>query len=210
MIEIKDVTKRFQDKTVLDSVNATFEPGAIHGVIGRNGSGKTILLKCICGFARYDSGTIALDSQVIGKDIEMPRSLGCIIETPGFIPHLSGYKNLLYLASLRAAADTKAIEDAMETVGLDPFDRKRVGKYSLGMRQRLAIAQAVMEDPALLVLDEPLSGIDKAGTQSLRRFLRGLCRDDRTVIMASHNSEDIDRLCDTVHEIDDGHLRPVR
>ncbi|MGJ4849061.1 ABC transporter ATP-binding protein [Bacillota bacterium Meth-B3] len=210
MICVTNVFKYYGRMTVLDDVSATFDRGKIHGLIGRNGSGKTVLMKCITGLIRVTSGTISVDGQVVRKDIETLPSLGAIIETPGFLPYCSGYKNLALLAQLNKKADRNAVHAAIKTVGLDPHNRKWVSKYSMGMRQRLGIAQAIMEDPDLLILDEPMNGLDNAGVQDMRKLFLELKARGKTILLASHNREDIEALCDTVCEMDAGKLTRVR
>lgn len=151
IIEIRNVVKRFGDGVALNNVTVTFEEGKIHGLIGRNGSGKTVLLKCICGYIYPDEGVVTVNGKVIGKDIDMAQNVGVIIESPGFLPNYSGFKNLLFLAKIRNSISKDDICKAMEDVGLDSRSRKHVGNYSMGMRQRLGIAQALMEDPSLLI-----------------------------------------------------------
>lgn len=209
-IEVKNLNKSFGEEHVLKDVTHSFEKGKIHGIVGNNGSGKTVLMKCICGFLRPDSGTVMVNNRQVGKDTDFPQDLGIIIETPGFLPHLSGFQNLKLLATLQKKANSHTIRDAIAQVGLDPDMKKPVGKYSLGMRQRLGLAQALMEDPGLLILDEPLNGLDKYAAQQIREVIKGLRRDGKTVILASHNQFDIDELCDTVCEMDAGILTVVR
>ena len=183
-----------------------FEKGKIHGLVGRNGSGKTVLMKCICGLMPLTSGTITVDGKVIGKDTDIPDSLGMIIEAPGFLPNYSAFKNLKFLASIRNTIDDEQIKQAITTVGLDPESKKHVGKFSLGMRQRLGLAQAFMENPDLLVLDEPMNGLDNKGVEDIRKILLDLKENGKTIIIASHSKDDIDVLCDTVHMMDSGIL----
>ena len=210
IIEILDVEKSFGDEQVLKHVSHDFEKGKIHGIVGNNGSGKTVLMKCICGFLRPDSGRILVNHEEVGKKRDFPDDLGIIIETPGFLPHLSGFQNLKILASLRKIANDHTIRDTIQLVGLDPDMKKPVGKYSLGMRQRLGLAQALMEDPGLLILDEPLNGLDKNGVLHIRSLIKDLRTQGKTVILANHNQMDIDELCDTVCEMDGGILTVVR
>ena len=210
IIEILNVEKSFGDEQVLKHVSHDFEKGKIHGIVGNNGSGKTVLMKCICGFLRPDSGRILVNHEEVGKKRDFPDDLGIIIETPGFLPHLSGFQNLKILASLRKIANDHTIRDTIRLVGLDPDMKKPVGKYSLGMRQRLGLAQALMEDPGLLILDEPLNGLDKNGVLHIRSLIKDLRTQGKTVILASHNQMDIDELCDTVCEMDGGILTVVR
>ena len=205
-IEVQNVVKRFRDQVVLKNVSISFEKGKIHGIVGRNGSGKTVLFKCICGLMHPEEGVILVNGKRVGRDVDMPEDIGAIIEAPGFLPNYSGYKNLRFLANIRRKIGKEEILNVLKTVGLDPESRKHVGKYSLGMRQRLGIAQAIMEDPEILILDEPMNGLDNAGVQDIRTLLLELKAQGKTILLASHNHEDIAALCDTVHEMDGGVL----
>ena len=203
-IEVHDLVKVFGQDTVLKGINRNFEAGKIHGVVGNNGSGKTVMFKCICGFLQPTSGKVFVNGKQIGKDVDFPEDIGLIIETPGFLPQLSGLKNLEILASLKRKINLKQIADTIRRVGLDPMSSKPVGKYSLGMRQRLGIAQAIMEEPSLMILDEPMNGLDKHGVAEMRDLFKSLATDGRTILLASHNIVDIEALCDTVCEMDAG------
>lgn len=205
-IEVQNVVKRFRDQVVLKNVSISFEKGQIHGIVGRNGSGKTVLFKCICGLMHPEEGVIFVNGKRVGRDVDMPEDIGAIIEAPGFLPNYSGYKNLRFLANIRRKIGKEEILNVLKMVGLDPESRKHVGKYSLGMRQRLGIAQAIMEDPEILILDEPMNGLDNAGVQDIRALLLELKAQGKTILLASHNHEDIAALCDTVHEMDGGVL----
>jgi ABC-2 type transport system ATP-binding protein len=209
MIKIENVTKTFKENTVLNNVSINFEKGKIHGLIGRNGSGKTVLMKCICGFIPVTSGSITVRNKVISKK-NTPENIGLIIETPGFLPNYSGYRNLKFLADISGKANKNAIIRSIESVGLDPHSKKHVGKYSLGMRQRLGLAQAIMEDPDLLILDEPMNGLDKDGVKDMRDYLLKLKEQGKTMLIASHSAEDIEILCDTVCEMDKGVLTKLK
>ena len=209
-ISVQNVSKDFGQERVLKSVSRDFEKGKIHGIVGNNGSGKTVLMKCICGFLIPTEGTVTVNGKHVGRDVDFPPGLGLIIETPGFLPNLSGAKNLEILASLNKKIGLAEIADSIRRVGLDPLMKKPVGKYSLGMRQRLGIAQAIMEDPALLILDEPLNGLDKHGVREMRDLIKGLKADGKTILLASHNQGDIDELCDTVCEMDAGVMTIIR
>ena len=206
IVKVEDVSLKVKKHTILNHINVEFEKGKIHGLVGRNGSGKTMLMKCICGFIKVTEGKIEVNQKVIRQDIDFPESLGLIIETPGFIPYYSGYRNLKILAEPNKKAGKKEIEEAMELVGLDSSLRRPVGKYSLGMRQRLGIAQAIMENPDVLILDEPFNGLDKDGVEDMRKVFLRLREEGKTIIMASHNGEDIRILCDTVHEMAKGEI----
>jgi ABC-2 type transport system ATP-binding protein len=188
----------------LDGISLTFDKNKIHGLIGRNGSGKTMLLKCICGFVIPTTGTIYVNGMQIGKDLDVPESVGIIIEAPSFLPNYDGYTNLKFLAAINNIISKEQIYAVIEKVGLDPKSKRPVGKYSLGMRQRLGIAQALMEDPDILILDEPMNGLDNQGVADIRKLLLELRNQGKTIILASHGKEDIEILCDTVHELDRG------
>lgn len=209
-ISLQHVYKSFGDEEVLHDVNYNFEEGKIHGIVGNNGSGKTVLFKCICGFLRPTKGRILVDYQQVGKDVDFPEDMGIIIETPGFLPYATGMKNLQILASLKRKITSKEITDAIRRVGLDPHMKKPVAKYSLGMRQRLGIAQAIMEDPRILILDEPFNGLDKHGVFQMRQLIKELKDQGKTILLASHNPADIEELCDSVCEMDRGRLTVVR
>lgn len=209
-ISIEDVTKSFGEEAVLHNVSHNFEEGRIHGIVGNNGSGKTVLMKCICGFLIPTSGRILVNYKQVGKDMDFPDDMGIIIETPGFLPDLTGMKNLQILASLKRMIRDDTIRATIKRVGLDPSMKKSVGKYSLGMRQRLGIAQAIMENPSILILDEPFNGLDKHGAAEMRELISDLREEGKTIILASHNQLDIDELCDTVCEMDAGILTRVR
>ena len=206
-IQVNDIVLRFKKDILLDHVSYQCEQGKIHGIVGRNGSGKTLLMKCICGFLPVTTGTIRVFGKEIGRDVDFPESLGVIIETPGFLTQYTGVKNLEILADMKRMISKADIRLILKKVGLDPDMKKPVGKYSLGMRQRLGIAQAIMEDPLFLILDEPFNGLDKHGVEEIRELLLDLKAAGKTILLASHNEEDIRILCDHVYEMDGGILR---
>lgn len=205
-IVLEGVCKSFNNDLVLRNIYRKFESGKIHGIIGNNGSGKTVLMKCMCGFLLPDCGRILVNNIEVGNDKDFPDDLGIIIETPGFLANKSGFENLLLLASLRKRISKEEVRYAMQQVGLDPTLKKSVSKYSLGMRQRLGIAQAIMENPNLLILDEPFNGLDKLAVSQMRNIIKSLRDNGKTVILSSHNQDDIDELCDTVCEMDGGEM----
>lgn len=209
-VKLEHVTKRFGDDLVLKEVNLNLKTGKVYGIVGNNGSGKTVLMKCICGFLPVTTGCVWVFGKRIGKDVDFPESLGVIIETPGFLTHLTGSRNLEILADLNRRITKADIRFVLKKVGLDPDMKKPVAKYSLGMRQRLGIAQAIMEDPGLLILDEPFNGLDKNGVGEIRRILLELKGLGKTILLASHNEEDIRILCDEVFEMDAGVLTPLK
>lgn len=206
-VQIKNVTKRFGEDLVLKEVNLSLNYGQVYGIVGNNGSGKTVLMKCICGFLPATTGTIHVFGRQIGQEKDFPESLGVIIETPGFLTQYTGMRNLEILADMNGIITKADIRLILRKVGLDPDMKKPVGKYSLGMRQRLGIAQAIMEDPRFLILDEPFNGLDKHGVEEIRALLLELKAMGKTILLASHNEEDIRILCDHVYEMDGGVLR---
>ena len=208
-ISVMNLKMNFVEEHVLKGISREFETGKIHGIVGNNGSGKTVLMKCICGFLSPTEGRVVVDGKTIGKDVDFPENIGIIIETPGFLPGLTGIKNLKILASLKRKIGDEEIRNVIRKVGLDPDLKKPVSKYSLGMRQRLGIAQAIMEDPSILILDEPFNGLDKNGVMQMRKLIKELREDGKTIILASHNQADIDELCDTVCEMDAGVMTMV-
>jgi len=209
-VVIENLYMTFGKETVLKNVNIAFECGKIHGIVGRNGSGKTVMMKCILGFLKPTKGSVTVFGRKIGLECNFAPQTGMIIEAPGFIPTESGYNNLKWLIGLRGKVNKKRLEEVMYTVGLDPKSKKPVGKYSLGMRQRLGIAQAIIEQPRLLVLDEPMNGLDNRGVEDMRKlFLRLNKENGTTILLASHNPMDINTLCDTVCEMDGGVLKKL-
>ena len=210
IIDINNIDLTIGKTNILKNITVSFDEGKIHGLIGRNGSGKTMLMKCICGFIKPTGGEITVDGKRVGKDVDFPKNMGIIIETPGFIPYYSGYKNLKLLAGLNNKISKQEIKKSMEQVGLDPDLKRHVKKYSLGMRQRLGLAQAIMENPKILILDEPFNGLDKDGGADMRKYLLELKERGKTILIASHSSEDIEILCDTVCEMDKGVLTKIK
>ena len=204
IIKVKNLNLTIKKQKILENVSLSCEEGRIYGLVGRNGSGKTMLMKCICGFIRPDEGEIDVLGKRIGKDCDFAPDTGIIIETPGFIGHYSGFKNLKLLAAIKKKIDDDRIREIMEFVGLDPAMKKSVRKYSLGMRQRLGLAQAIMEDPKVLILDEPMNGLDKEGVEDMRKYLLKLREEGKTILIASHSSEDIAVLCDKTYEMEKG------
>lgn len=206
MICVNNGTKSFKNQEVLSNINIVFESGKIYGIVGYNGSGKSVLLKCICGFLTLDSGEIEINGKKLKKDIDMIQDAGVIIEEPAFLKEYSGKRNLEFLYSIRNKLNPEVISKAMRLVGLDENSKKKVKNYSLGMKQRLAIAQAIMENPKILLLDEPMNGLDKNGVQEIRELLLDLKKQDKTIVLVSHNQEDIRVLCDELYEIENGML----
>ena len=203
IIEVSHVNKSFKNNKVLKDVTLRCESGRIYGLVGHNGSGKTVLFKTICGFLSCDEGTVSVNGKVMGKDKDMLTEAGIIIEDPGFLRNWSAYHNLEFLYTIRNRPDKSYLHSVLNTVGLDPKLKRPVGKFSLGMRQRLGIAQAIMENPDVLILDEPFNGLDKAGVAEMRQLLLSLKESGKAIMLASHNAQDIEMLCDYVHEMED-------
>lgn len=203
-IILESVSKYFKKQKVLDSTSITFEKGKIHGIIGSNGSGKTVLFKIICGLLSPSEGIVKVNGCAVGHDRDFAPDTGIIIENPNFISFQSGFQNLKDLASISKKVDEEQIKEAMQRVGLDASDRKPVSKYSMGMRQRLGIAQAIMENPSLLILDEPMNGLDKKGVSQMREIFLEYKKKGNSILMATHNPQDVEILCDHVYEMDDG------
>ena len=203
-IQLTNISKTFGKQTVLQPLTMGFEEGMIHGIIGRNGSGKTVLMKMILGILQPTTGTVIVGDKRIGKDVDFPESAGAIIETIEFIPYMSAYQNLADIAAMRGNLSKTQIKEVLEMVGLGNVGGKHVSKISMGMRQRLAIAQAVMESPKLLILDEPMNGMDEKGVEEMRRLILARKAAGTTIILSSHNIEDIRILCDQVYRIDAG------
>lgn len=207
MIQINDLNLNIKEHVILSDVNMAMFEGNIYGLVGNNGSGKTMLMKCICGFVKPTSGKVIVNDEVIGKDTDYIKDAGIIIENPGFIPYYSGIKNLMDLSGIRGKANKLKVRETMEICGLNPDRKLPVKKYSLGMQQRLGIAQAIMENQTTLILDEPMNGLDREGVEAVRELLLNMKKQGKLIILASHNREDIDILCDKVFNIEKGKVR---
>jgi ABC-2 type transport system ATP-binding protein len=206
MIVVNGISKNFRDQQVLKKVSVDFPAGEITGIVGRNGSGKTVLLKCIIGLLKPDHGEIIVQGKRIGKDVDFAENVGFIVNRPGFLKEMSGFRNLKYLASIRGRIGDTEIREALDMVGLGFVGRKPVGKYSMGMVQRLGIAQALMEKPSILIFDEPMNGLDNNAVSEIRTLFLKLRKQGKTIIITSHNHEDIDILCNGAYEMDQGVL----
>lgn len=209
-LDIKNLSKKFKDVYVLKDINLTFESGKIYGFTGRNGSGKSVLLKIICGFYTPTSGEVLLDNYNYILNNDFPKSTRCLIEKPNFLPDLTGYENLKLLASIENKIGDKEIMDTIEKLNLKEEINKKYSKYSLGTKQKLGIAQVLMEDPKLIVLDEPLNGIENETAKEVRKILNEEKKKDKIIIVASHIKEDIDTLADVVYNIDNGIVEKIK
>ncbi len=210
IIKVEKANKSFKNQQVLKDVSLSCMEGEIVGIVGHNGSGKTVLFKCICGLLYLDEGSIFIREKQMHKDMNILNEAGVIIEEPAFLGKVSGYKNLDYLYRIQNKKDKEHLYNILEKVGLDPKSKKKVRNYSMGMRQRLAIAQAIMEDQNILILDEPMNGLDKNGVADMRKLFIELKKQGKTILLASHNKEDIDILCDHVYEMEMGVISQVR
>ncbi|KTR27121.1 MULTISPECIES: ABC transporter ATP-binding protein [Exiguobacterium] len=209
MIKLEQVTKGYQGNPLFADVDLTIQKGDIVGITGPNGSGKSVLFKMICGFIHPDAGTITVRNEQLGPTRRFPENVGVIIDRPGYIAHKSGFENLKQLAAIRKVITDADIEQAMRTVGLQPGNRQKVKQYSLGMKQKLAIAQAIMEQQDILILDEAFNALDHDSVLRLRELLLSFKKEGKTIILTSHNQQDIDALCDAVYRINQGRLEQV-
>jgi len=205
-IQLEGVYKVIDGNTVLERIDLQLEQGLIYGFRGNNGSGKTMLFRAISGLIHPSEGIIVVDGKQIGKDISFPENLGLLIEHPGFIPEYTGLKNLELLALIQGKIDKQQVKDAIDRVGLDPNDRRKFRKYSLGMKQRLGIAQAIMEDPELIILDEPTNGLDEDGVKRINQMILDLKEEGKTILIASHDRESLDKVSDEIYQIDGGKI----
>ena len=204
---IENLSKTIKNNKILDNVNLTFESGHVYGLVGRNGSGKTMLLRAICGLIFPDSGKVIIDGKQLHKDISFPESCGIIIENTDLLPNFSAFDNLKMLSEIKNTANDNMIKSAIKSVGLDPDSKKKVKTFSLGMKQRLSIAQALFEDPDILLLDEPTNALDEDGVNDVRRILLEQKKKNKLIIIASHNKEDISLLSDTVISVSNGRFQ---
>lgn len=205
-IEITNLKKVIKGTIVLDDINYTFSGGRIYGLCGKNGCGKTMLMRLIAGLIYPSSETIRIKDKVLGKDISFPESVGMLIENPSFLNDYTGKQNLEMLAGLQKNVDKAEVRRVLEQVGLDPDDKRKFYKYSLGMRQRLGIAAAIMGSPELILLDEPINAIDTDGVQEIRAIIRGLSAENRIIIVASHDKSEMDYLADEKIYMSEGRL----
>ena len=205
-IKITDVNKTIKKAPILRDINLEFTGGKVYGLRGKNGSGKTMLMRAICGLITPDSGIIDIDGKILGKDISFPESIGVLIENPAFIGNYTGFKNLKVLASIQNRIGDEQIRKALEDIGLDPDDKRTYRKYSLGMKQKLGIAAAVMENPDIIILDEPINALDEVSAEKVHDILEEQKKRGAVIIIACHDKEELDQLSDEIIEISDGRI----
>ena len=205
-MELRNITKQFSGQTVLENISLVVGKGTTIGLVGANGSGKSVLFKILCGFVKPDQGQVFIQEKQLGQKDDFPENMGVLINSPGFIGMYSGYKNLEFLANIRGVIGEREIKEAMQKVGLDPANKTKVDNYSLGMKQKLGLAQAIMENQEILVLDEPFNALDFKTYNDMKEIIRLLQAEGKTILLTSHNYEDIEQLCSTVYIIHDGKL----
>lgn len=205
-IEVKNISKKIKGNYILNNITMNLERGKIYGFRGKNGVGKTMLFRAICGLITLTEGEISINNEVLGKDISFPRSVGVLIEYPGFIENLTGFKNLKYLAGIKGIIGDEKIIDTLKAVGLDPDDKRKVRKYSLGMKQRLGIAQAIMEEPDIIILDEPNNALDVDGVSLINEILLKLKKENKVILICSHDKEELEEIADEIYVMSKGEI----
>jgi ABC-2 type transport system ATP-binding protein len=206
-LEVSNITKIIDKSTILDSVSLSMDKGKIYGLKGKNGSGKTMIMRAICGLIKLTEGEIYIDGKPLDRNQAFPPSIGVLIENPGFINNYSGTRNLKVLADIKGLIGMEEIEQTMALVGLDPHEKKKVKKYSLGMKQKLGIAAAIMENPDMILLDEPTNALDQESIRNLRDILKEYKKRGKLIILSSHDSEELENLSDEIYIIEDGRIK---
>ena len=205
-LRLEGIYKRIKRNIILSDINAEFEGGRIYGLKGQNGCGKTMLMRTMCGLLIPDAGRVVINDKVLHEDMEFPESVGALIENPAFLPGYSGFDNLRLLASLRKGVDKEAVKTAIEKVGLDPSDRRTYRKYSLGMKQKLGIANAIMGEPELIILDEPINALDEESVEKVKKALGALRDDGKLIVIACHDKDELEYLSDVIIEMKEGRI----
>ncbi|MDD3239724.1 MAG: ATP-binding cassette domain-containing protein [Lachnospira sp.] len=205
-LEITNLNKEIGKTMILQNINMQMEQGEIYGLMGINGSGKTMIMRCMCGLVRPTNGSVKINGKELGKDIDFPQSLGALIENPGFIEHYSAIDNMKALASIRKKAGELEIKELLQRVGLDDKDKKKVKKYSLGMRQKLGIAMALLEDPDMIILDEPFNALDEKSVEIVKQIILDAKKRNKLIIISCHNKDDLNQLSDEIYKIENGHI----
>lgn len=205
-INVCGLCKNIKGTEILSDVNITLNSGKVYGLRGKNGSGKTMFMRALCGLILPTKGKIEIDGKILGRDMDFPESVGVLIESPSFLKGYTGLDNLKMLASIRSNVDEKSIRTSMEMVGLNPDDSRTYRKYSLGMKQRLGIACAIMESPELILLDEPINALDQSGVQEIRDVLMMLKQEGKLIVVACHDNEELEYLSDIIFHVEDGRV----
>lgn len=206
-LQIEDYTKIINKETILDNINIKMDKGIVYGFKGKNASGKTMLMRAVCGLIKSTKGEVIIDGEIIGKDRSFPRSVGALIENPGFIANYSGFNNLKTIAAIKQKIGDDRIKEVLTEVGLNPDDKKKFKKYSLGMKQKLGIAAAIMEDPEIIILDEPTNALDESSVTSLHNIIQKHKQQGALIIVSSHDSEELGFLADEIFEIESGKIK---
>jgi len=205
-IQLNKVSKAFSGNAIINNLTLQVERGKTVGIVGGNGSGKSVLFKLICGFEVPDKGEVIIRDRVLGSDVDFPENVGVFINEPGYIEIYSGFKNLKYLAAINGRITDKQIKQTMHQVGLNPKNKTKVKDYSLGMKQKLGIAQAFMENQDILILDEPFNALDYKTYQDIKDIIKSLQQQERTILLTSHHFADIEELCDEIYVISNNEL----
>ncbi|MGN9160577.1 ATP-binding cassette domain-containing protein [Clostridium sulfidigenes] len=205
-LKVENLSKEIKNARILNNINLNLNKGKIYGFRGKNGSGKTMLFRALCGLIKPTEGRVEIDGQVLGENISFPESVGVVIEYPGFLPNLSGYENLKLISEINNKVGAKEIKEIISAVGLDPEDKKKFKKYSLGMKQRLGIAQALMENPELIILDEPTNALDSDAVFLIKELLVNMKNNNKLILLASHDKEELEVLSDEIFYIENGSI----
>ncbi len=205
-LKVENISKTIRGKTILKGISLSLYGGNVYGFVGKNGSGKTMLFRAVSGLMKVDEGKIIWEGKVLHKDLAVLPSLGIVLENAGLFPNMTGFENLKYLAALTGKIGNEEIENAILRVGLEPKDKRTYKKYSMGMKQRLAIAQAIMERPDVIMLDEPTNALDEEGVLRIRTIIQEEKARGAIILIASHNSEDIHILADEKYYIESGSI----
>ncbi|WP_346878102.1 MULTISPECIES: ATP-binding cassette domain-containing protein [unclassified Clostridium] len=205
-LKVENLSKEIKNARILNNINLNLNKGKIYGFRGKNGSGKTMLFRALCGLIKPTEGRVEIDGQVLGENISFPESVGVVIEYPGFLPNLSGYENLKLISEINNKVGAKEIKEIISAVGLDPEDKKKFKKYSLGMKQRLGIAQALMENPELIILDEPTNALDSDAVLLIKELLINMKNNNKLILLASHDKEELEVLSDEIFYIENGSI----
>ncbi|MBE6047310.1 MAG: ATP-binding cassette domain-containing protein [Clostridium sp.] len=205
-VEIKNLNKVIKKNVILSDINLNLYRGKVYGFCGINGSGKSMLFRAISGLIKPTEGEIVIDGKVLGKDISFPESFGMLIENPGFLPNYTGFQNLKYLADIKKIINDDGIKQVLSSVGLSPNDTRKYKKFSLGMKQKLGIAQAVMEDPDLIILDEPTNALDEDGQKMVRNLILELKKKGKLILITNHNRAEMENIADEIYTIKEGKI----